>query len=316
MNNRSKEINLLNLDDNLKALSSIRNAKKFAFEMNRKKRRSFPDKTNLKVRNYDDSDDSLESVDLNVTTSETETIVSEPAHKKDAATAETSTNNNNHTGTVGTGTNTLLSAASSSAHLSSNNLTADDEDDKECSPEKNNVLKAENKSELRDAFMLNKVPLPTSPKLLQCLNNSSSNNYKNSSSSSNKRMSLPINSLTNPTGTNIPNHLPTSNDSTFHHEQKLSCQLNQRNCQSFDDYAAHDDTTSGAHHRNSVFNDLLFEIYDRWHFGCKDSIDSDTFTDLTESDVFISRNDSERINDDKGRLNVANLMIKSKLYFN
>ena len=69
--------------------------------------------------------------------------------------------------------------------------------------------------------------------------------------------------------------------------------------------------------RNSVFDDLLFEIYDRWHYGFRDSFDSDTFTDLTESDAVISgKNGSHQAGTDveKCRLNQAVLQAKGMLW--
>lgn len=66
-------------------------------------------------------------------------------------------------------------------------------------------------------------------------------------------------------------------------------------------------------HRSSVFDDLLFEIYNRFHYGYKDSLDSDTFTDMTESDVVLCRTEQGRTDGEKVRLNVANLMARGKM---
>ena len=50
--------------------------------------------------------------------------------------------------------------------------------------------------------------------------------------------------------------------------------------------------------RLSAFDDLLFEIYNRWHYGWGNSVDSDTYTDLTESDAFQGRSDSAHVGTD------------------
>lgn len=68
--------------------------------------------------------------------------------------------------------------------------------------------------------------------------------------------------------------------------------------------------------RASVFDDLLFDIYDRWHAVWRESCDSDTFTDMTESDAsFIGRNDwnHSETDGDKRRLNLSVLRAKGWL---
>lgn len=68
--------------------------------------------------------------------------------------------------------------------------------------------------------------------------------------------------------------------------------------------------------RASVFDDLLFDIYDRWHAVWRESCDSDTFTDMTESDAsFIGRNDwnHSETDGDKRRLNLSVLKAKGWL---
>lgn len=52
------------------------------------------------------------------------------------------------------------------------------------------------------------------------------------------------------------------------------------------------ENNSNRNRRISVFDDLLFDIYDRWHSAWRGSLDSDTFTDMTESDApFLERHD-------------------------
>lgn len=64
--------------------------------------------------------------------------------------------------------------------------------------------------------------------------------------------------------------------------------------------------------RTSVFDDLLFDIYDRWHSGWRDSFDSDTFTDLTESDAFLGRNEWNPSETDTGKKHLNTAMLKNK----
>ena len=84
-------------------------------------------------------------------------------------------------------------------------------------------------------------------------------------------------------------------------------QTPERHCQSVDE------SDCSNSHRSSVFDDLLFEIYNRFHYGYKDSLDSDTFTDMTESDVVLCRTEQGRTDGEKVRLNVANLMGRGKM---
>jgi hypothetical protein len=53
--------------------------------------------------------------------------------------------------------------------------------------------------------------------------------------------------------------------------------------------------------RSSAFDDLLFEIYDRWHYGWRggEALESDTYTDLTaESDAFVGRSGDSELHGD------------------
>lgn len=97
----------------------------------------------------------------------------------------------------------------------------------------------------------------------------------------------------------------TSLPATLHGEISLNPlilpQTPERHCQSVDE------PDRSNSHRSSVFDDLLFEIYNRFHYGYKDSLDSDTFTDMTESDVVLCRTEQGRTDGEKVRLNVANL---------
>ena len=53
--------------------------------------------------------------------------------------------------------------------------------------------------------------------------------------------------------------------------------------------ARHDMSSSCS----SIVDGLLFEIYDRWHYTQRDSLDSDTFTECSStSDAFLGRSDS------------------------
>jgi hypothetical protein len=70
--------------------------------------------------------------------------------------------------------------------------------------------------------------------------------------------------------------------------------------------------------RSSAFDDLLFEIYDRWHYGWRggDAMESDTYTDVTaESDAFVGRTcDSVLHGDGSGEkgFRYSRLAIESK----
>lgn len=62
--------------------------------------------------------------------------------------------------------------------------------------------------------------------------------------------------------------------------------------QSFRHREVGNENNSNRNRRISVFDDLLFDIYDRWHSVWRGSLDSDTFTDMTESDApFLERHD-------------------------
>lgn len=65
--------------------------------------------------------------------------------------------------------------------------------------------------------------------------------------------------------------------------------------------------------QSSVIDDLLFEIYDRWHDGHHDSFESDTFTENSSiSDTFHWRRSSIQLVDNhSGRLNRGNLESQS-----
>ncbi|XP_060079402.1 TBC1 domain family member 30-like [Ylistrum balloti] len=66
-------------------------------------------------------------------------------------------------------------------------------------------------------------------------------------------------------------------------------------------------------HQSSLVDDLLFEIYDRWHDGRHDSFESDTFTECSSaSDVFHWRRSSIQLETtNSGRIHQATLEAQS-----
>lgn len=68
--------------------------------------------------------------------------------------------------------------------------------------------------------------------------------------------------------------------------------------------------------RSSIVDDLLFEIYDRWHDARHDSFESDTFTECSStSDVFPWRKNSIHLDIEakhSGKLNHSALESQSK----
>jgi hypothetical protein len=66
----------------------------------------------------------------------------------------------------------------------------------------------------------------------------------------------------------------------------------------------------------SIVDDLLFEIYDRWHDVRHDSFESDTFTECSStSDIFPWRKNSIQLDIEtkhSGKLNRSTLELQSK----
>lgn len=71
--------------------------------------------------------------------------------------------------------------------------------------------------------------------------------------------------------------------------------------------------------RSSIVDDLLFEIYDRWHDARHDSFESDTFTECSStSDIFPWRKNSIHLDIEakhSGKLNRSTLESQSKSTF-
>ena len=67
---------------------------------------------------------------------------------------------------------------------------------------------------------------------------------------------------------------------------------------------------------SSIVDGLLFEIYDRWHYSQRDSLDSDTFTECSStSDAFFGRVDSihlEEVPQDRHSTSLTRAYLQSK----
>jgi len=101
------------------------------------------------------------------------------------------------------------------------------------------------------------------------------------------------------------------------HNEVMPCSINNSTAQATSRTPAA--VTQTPRRRSSTFDDLLFEIYDRWHYGWRgcEGIDSDTYTDLTaESDAFIGRSsDSILLNGSFGgdnKFRLSRIAIESK----
>jgi len=198
--------------------------------------------------------------------------------------------------------------------LLSNDLLMDDAQDDETNIDLSTAESLKDVSVNRltlDTCNINKLNYPTINRLSNYNNNNSNNNNSSTANDSRKTPHRPgllsigspkfvkaakssqLDILSPSSSEEIPICLENATVGKADDSKKGILRLRQKSLAPDSEFT---NDTSALHslrpRKNSTaFDDLLFEIYDRWHYGCRDSFDSDTYTDLTESEAIQGRSD-------------------------